>query len=55
MTGYYIGLIGMWILSDGWYSLVLYKDKGESFWWCHSIRVIRIALGVVLIVMGAIR
>ena len=51
---YTIGLIGMWIVSDAWYSLVLYKDKGEPFWKCHSIRVIRLVLGIALIVIGAV-
>ena len=36
------------------YSLVLYKDKGEPFWKCHSIRVIRLVLGLLLVGMGAL-
>ena len=51
---YATGLIGMWIFSDALYSLILYKDKGEPFWKCHSIRFIRLVLGIVLIVIGAI-
>ena len=51
---YAIGLIGMWLLSDALYSLILYKDKREPFWKCHSIRVVRGVLGLVLIVIGAL-
>lgn len=49
---YILGLIGMWLFSDAWYSLVLYKDKGEPFWKCHSIRIIRGILGIAVIVIG---
>jgi hypothetical protein len=55
MIGYAVGLIGMWLLSDALYSLILYKDNGEAFWKCHSIRVVRLVLGLSLIVIGAIR
>jgi hypothetical protein len=51
-VGYFIGLAGMWLLADAWYSLVLYWPKGESFWKCHAIRVIRLAIGVSLMVAG---
>ena len=51
---YWLGVIGIWVFSDGWYSLVLYRDKGEPFLRCHSIRVIRMALGLILVIMGAI-
>jgi hypothetical protein len=54
MIGYAVGLIGMWLLSDALYSLILYKDKGEPFWRCHSIRVVRGVLSLTLIVIGAI-
>ncbi|MFA4917011.1 MAG: hypothetical protein WC560_10120 [Syntrophales bacterium] len=54
MTDYIIGVIGTWLVSDGWYSLVLYKDKGEPFWKCHSIRVIRLLIGIALMVIGGI-
>ena len=51
---YIVGLCGMWLVSDAWYSLVLYHDKGEPFWKCHSIRVIRLLIGVLLIILGGI-
>ena len=51
---YWLGVIGCWIFSDGWYSLALYHDKGEPFIKCHSIRIIRMALGIILIVIGAV-
>lgn len=51
---YAIGLIGMWLFADAWYSLVLYHDKHEPFLRCHSIRVVRLVCGVTLMVLGAI-
>ena len=51
---YVTGLIGVWIFSDAWYSLVLYHGKGEPFWKCHSIRIIRGLLGIALIVIGSL-
>jgi len=52
MISYITGLIGLWVFSDAWYSLVLYISKGEPFWKCHSIRVIRLVLGIVLVIIG---
>jgi hypothetical protein len=54
MLDYVTGLIGMWIFSDAWYSLVLYSSKNEPFWKCHSIRVIRLLCGIALIVLGVL-
>ena len=54
MLDYVTGLIGMWIFSDAWYSLVLYSSKNEPFWKCHSIRVIRLLCGITLIVLGVL-
>mgnify|MGYP001612036219 CR=1 FL=1 len=60
MANYVLGLIGMWIFSDGLYSIALYMNapsfrEGEKQSWKkdHAIRLIRIILGIVLIIMGA--
>lgn len=49
---YWLGVIGTWLLADGWYSLALYHDKKEGFIRCHLIRVIRIIAGIGLVIMG---
>jgi len=60
LVGYITGLIGMWLLSDGIYSWVLYANaKGwngvnQTFLKDHWIRLIRILCGIALIVIGAI-
>lgn len=58
--GYWIGLIGMWVFSDGILSWTLYLNapsyegsKKQTFFRDHWIRCIRIILGVVLMVIGA--
>ena len=46
-------LVGMWLLSDGWFSLSLYMGKENQSWIKdHSIRIIRIVIGVGLIIIG---
>ena len=57
MTGYIIGLIGMWIFTDGWFSIVttcrFNPQKVNSWMFDHSIRIIRMAIGIVLMILGA--
>ena len=57
--GYFIGLIGMWIASDGAYSIALYinapsfrENEKQSWQKDHAIRLIRIFCGVALMIMG---
>lgn len=56
---FWLGAIGVWFFSDGLYSLLLYLTaeghNGKKQTWArdHFIRVIRMALGIVLVVMGA--
>ena len=59
MTGYIIGLIGMWVMSDGLYSIALYLNapsfrEGELQSWRkdHAIRLIRVIIGIFLMVAG---
>jgi len=61
MIGYFIGLIGMWILSDGLYSIALYLHapsfrEGELQSWSkdHAIRLARVGCGIILMIVGAI-
>ena len=55
---YTVGLIGMWIFTDGWFSIVtcvrFNPQKINSWKYDHSIRLIRMALGVALMVLGAL-
>ena len=57
--GYIIGLIGMWIFSDGILSWTLYLNapsyegsKKQTFLRDHWVRFVRIVLGVVLMWLG---
>ncbi len=59
--GYAVGLIGMWVFSDGILSWTLYLNapsyegsKKQTFLRDHWIRLIRIFCGIALIVMGAV-
>ena len=58
---YAIGLIGMWIFSDGILSWTLYLNapsyegsKKQTFLRDHWIRLIRIICGIALMVLGGI-
>lgn len=52
---YAIGLAGMWLFTDGWFSLATYIGRPEQRWLKdHSIRIIRMLLGVFLMVAGAL-
>jgi len=49
----FLAIIGTWILTDGWYSLALYWGKPDQrFLRDHSIRIIRIILGIILIILA---
>ena len=59
MIGYIVGLIGMWVVSDGILSWTLYLNapsyegsKRQNFLRDHWIRLIRIIAGLVLIWLG---
>jgi len=60
-NGYLIGLMGLWLFCDGIISIRLYlntKDETgkriQSWKYDHSIRLIRCAIGLSLIVMGVL-
>jgi len=52
--------IGVWLLSDGIYSWVLYyhadsyNGKHQTFWKDHWVRLVRIICAVVIIVCGVV-
>ena len=56
--GYFVGLLGMWILADGVASLWAYTDgkraKNQTFWRDHFLRIIRCLAGVALMILGAL-
>ena len=53
MTSYWIGVIGAWVVADGFASLWAYAQKPkETFWRNHTLRILRILLGIVLIGLG---
>ena len=58
---YTVGLIGMWILSDGILSWTLYLNspsyevsKKQTFLRDHWVRLVRILCGVALIIVGGL-
>ena len=58
---YAVGLIGMWIFSDGILSWTLYLNapsyegsKKQTFLRDHWIRLIRIVCGIALMVIGGL-
>lgn len=61
MIGYAVGLIGMWIFSDGILSWTLYLNapsyegsKKQNFKRDHWVRAIRMLCGIGLMILGAI-
>lgn len=52
MASYVIGLAGMWLLCDGIISIRLYPE--QSWKRDHSIRIVRIVIGVGLMIVGGI-
>jgi len=59
--GYCVGIIGCWVFSDGIYSWTLYLNapsyegsKKQTFKRDHWVRLVRIACGIALMIIGAI-
>lgn len=52
---YAVGLIGVWVASDGIYSILYYLDDNHESWWRnHSVRILRVVLGISLVILGAV-
>ena len=61
MTGYILGIIGTWLLSDAVYSYTLYANaptydnsKHQTWKKDHWVRAVRGGLAIVVIVIGAV-
>ena len=52
MINYLVGLAGMWLFCDGLISIRLYPD--QSWLKDHSIRLLRCAIGIFMMVVGGI-
>lgn len=59
--GYAIGLLGMWIFSDGILSWTLYLNapsyegsKRQTFWRDHWVRLLRCLCAIALMILGAL-
>ena len=52
MIGYWIGIMGVWILQDALASVAFYPN--EKWKWNHIVRMIRMGMGVALVILGAI-
>ena len=60
MTEYLIGLMGCWLFCDGIISIMLYLKtvdhdgkRLQSWEFDHSIRIIRIIIGIVLMILAS--
>jgi len=60
MTNYIIGLLGMWLFCDGIISILLYLKtvdhdgkRLQSWRFDHSIRIIRILIGITLMILAS--
>ncbi len=50
---YTLGILGMYIISDGLASWWAYYGKpGESFWRNHSLRCLRMVVGLTIIILA---
>ena len=59
LIGYSLGLLGMWVISDGILSWTLYLNapsyegsKKQTFSRDHWVRAVRIICGIVIIIFG---
>jgi len=53
---YWLGVLGTWVMCDGIASLWAYTRPGITQSWLrdHSLRCLRIGLGIAIIIIGAI-
>lgn len=51
ILGVILPMLGVWLVSDGWYS-ILHYGKNETFWHNHIFRWIRLDIGLFLICTG---
>jgi len=48
----WIKVMGMYVLCDGWGSLIAYVKTDETWWRNHSVRIARMIVGLLLIICG---
>lgn len=48
----WVKLLGMWILCDAIYSLLIWSRSKQSWWRDHSIRIIRGLIAIAMILFG---
>ncbi len=53
LAGYVTGLLGLWLFCDGLVSIRLYINTPQTWLHDHSIRLLRIGIGIALMIMGA--
>ena len=54
LLSYTLGILGTWLVADGIVSVVFYYGKTDETWIKnHSIRLIRLVIGISLIIIGA--
>lgn len=50
-----LGLLGMWLFCDGWFSLSIYVGIEDQDWFKdHLIRIIRCLIGIALMLIGGL-
>ena len=61
MISYIVGLIGLWLISDGILSWTLYINapsyegsKKQNFKRDHWVRLVRILCGIALVIIGGL-
>lgn len=48
-----IRMLGVYLVTDGWFSLNCYIGKAGQVWWRdHSIRIVRILIGITMMIWG---
>ena len=55
---YIVGILGMYVFSDGLASLWAYtgdsdRSNGQTFWRDHALRCVRCLVGITLVIIGA--
>jgi len=54
MTAYITGLIGVWMVTDGLYSILTYLPGRETWLRNHSYQAAQVLAGVALVIIGGL-
>lgn len=53
IAGWIISLAGTWVVQDGLASILYYLHHDSEKWYFnHAVRLIRMAIGVILLIVG---